>query len=438
MSNRFNLALLTLVLITGVVMFLGRAAVVEDFPDDLPGQRGLRAVAMESYSQHFDPATEQTDIIVDMYYSLDVATIDSLAEGILKLYAPESLGRREGMSELNAELEALIGVAARSDPKPYFKLWRERAYKHYYRLDVTILSEFGTFVPGDPSLLDTNSYEESFFNHGDRSKGSFENYSIIPRQTHAMLNDSPGSRLENQWVYGTVSSLPPMLQSSFQLSTIDTDYGAKIKRMVDAGFYLDSNDTHLFRPDPGKVDLLVNKWYTTERIPKLGVFECYSSERSARARKGIRLLLDDSRPGRKHFASLYGEGETFPDELSVWNFDAGSQAVSTFVRIHRESGGGRKSAQVLRVLHMAKTQEVDEQIYRFIVPPGWTHVDKRPEYPIETVDGKFVRKWSKANTAPSAAYIESKFKLFSLFFVIISATVFGFVVWRGATSSRGQ
>lgn len=438
MSNRFSLTILATALILGAVMFLGRAAVVEEFPEDSPGQRALRAVAMESYSRHFDPATEQTDIIVDMYYSLDDATIEALTEGILKLYAPESLARRKGMSELNAELKALVGVAAKTDPNPYFKLWRERAHKHYYRLDVTILTEFGGFEPGDPSLLDTNSFEESFFNHGDRSKGDFENYSIIPQQTHAMLNNSEGSRLENQWIYGTMSSLPPMLQSSFQLSTIDTDHGATIQRKVVAGMYLDSHDTHLFRPDPVKVDLLVNKWYTTEAIPELGVFECYSGKRSDRVRKGIRILLDDSRPGRKHFSSLYGEGSTFPDELTVWNFDPESQAVSTFVRIDQESGGGRKTAQVLRVLHMAKTKDVDEQIYKFNVPPGWTHVDKRPEYPIETKDGKFVRKWSKAKTAAPKGNMESKFKIFTLFFVAISATIFGFVVWRGVTGSRGQ
>jgi hypothetical protein len=347
-----------------------------------------------------DPKTEMTDIVlVNSYYNADQSQIKDIAGKVIAKYADNP-----NLIDRNDMLDDIFKMSSMNN-NAVIQFFRERAVGGYYRLDMAMNLKTFTQYSWDNGKF-TNEhrlYINKISVPPMRTNGLWTLYTAQPAYSEVDIESGEAPLLYNEGFYLNAYGLPPGIKLAVIMQTADAKKGL-------GGHVSSNNDPtgfSYFTPSEKRVGEAIDGKgkYGGWTIKTLGggVKQLSLISPDGVDHDLIHVLINATNIQKKYLAYVRSSDTGKIYNLFAWDYDENGSPVR-FIRI--ESGrDGNLKCWAQYIIHLEKTKNKDWSLFNINLSNYSNIYDKRPQNPIETVNGKVVFDAGKDKYSPLPAMV---------------------------------
>jgi hypothetical protein len=336
------------------------------------------------YQLPYNPETEMSDVtLVNASYH-DQAQIEAIINAVLHKYSSVHL-------TWTNELLSSAFINSRMNENAIIRLFRERVIGRHYRLDMQthLLDRFAT-LSWDNSQL-TNKYPFGMIKISDPPDGTnklWALYCIQPFASHVDL-ETGSKPMHNEAFYLSLYGLPPLIRLNAILKTMDLESIPKRDLTDDPTYF------QYFKLSDNRLNMIINghgdsgNWKVSlidsnnSDVKQISYIDSDGVDRNR-----IRIIFNAHNPEQKYLAYVRDANNGKIGALFAWDYNNNGVPIR-FLNVE-PSPNGKLKASAEYIINASRSTNIEWSIFNVNISEYSSVYDKRPEYPIETVNGKVV------------------------------------------------
>jgi hypothetical protein len=344
----------------------------------------IREFIESCYILPYNIANEMTDVVLINAAITNQNKIQQIASEIIHKYTTN-----ENPSEWDSLLDAVFmetGIAQNANVQQF----RERSTGDYYRIDFAPpLPAFSNFDWDDGQFTNYHPFLAAHVSTPPIGTNNWMLYTIQPQNDHVTVQTGENRLLAYEGFYFELFGLPSLFRFNVLLETADPKSGAGVAlvnptdpKIIHASYISEKRLQEVLQ---GKSSF--GKWVFSERNDGNGqVSELTFVSANGIDHDGMRVLFRGNDLNRPYLAYVRDPNSRAIISLSAWSYGAKGDPLRT-VHIHA-SEGTLSYLQLQNIIYSQKTTNIDWAAFAVDISKFKSIYDLRPEYPIQTVNGK--------------------------------------------------
>jgi hypothetical protein len=341
------------------------------------------------YSAECDLDSNMTDVVVEQIYFEDSHESEAFARSIESLWNGIASRGDNDSSICRSFITNYASGVLTKGYDTYQKLFRERHYKNFYRLDVKEAAHCGAFSFGDPRVLIDTNYLMCYIQAGDVSRGDYLNFVLQPESQHMTISTNQAESPPFEAIYRNIATLPVDILGLIGITYADAAYKPIIVQALkrEAPFY------RLLRPDPEKInrslssgDAVGGRVLTEPFGRSTGFQSVQFYDVSGKRAANLQFVFSCKERGQHLMFAAVRDRAGKMTGLCAWE-RASDGAPRYFVNIYANPRGELRT-KIQHILHFTISPGDRTVFSADASARNWSVYDKRPEKPVQTKNGK--------------------------------------------------